>query len=90
MDPQIIVDLVAQGVLTILMVAAPPLLMGLGVGILVSVFQAVTSIQEQTLAFVPKIAAVFLSLVIWGNWMVSQLQNFMYDVFSQISEIMRS
>ena len=87
MDPQVIIDLVALGVTTILLVAAPPLLMGLGVGILVSIFQAVTSIQEQTLAFVPKIAGVFLSLVIWGNWMLAQLMGFMTEVFSQMSQL---
>ncbi|MCL2702295.1 MAG: flagellar biosynthesis protein FliQ [Defluviitaleaceae bacterium] len=87
MDPQIIVDLVAQGVITILMVAAPPLIMGLSVGIIVSIFQTVTSIQEQTLAFVPKIAAVFLSLVIWGNWMIERLQGFMTYAFASIAQM---
>ena len=85
MDQQLIIDLVAQGVITILKVSAPPLLMGLGIGILVSIFQTVTSIQEQTLAFVPKIAGVFLSLVIWGNWMLSQLRAFMEYAFESIA-----
>ena len=89
MDPQIVIDLVAQAVMTILMVSAPPLLMGLGVGIIVSVFQAVTSIQEQTLAFVPKIAAVFLSLVIWGNWMITRLQRFMEYAWNALAEMPR-
>jgi flagellar biosynthetic protein FliQ len=85
MDSQIIIDLVSRGVYTILTVAAPPLLMGLGMGILVSIFQTVTSIQEQTLAFVPKIMMVFLSLVIFGNWMLRQLSGFMEYAFESIA-----
>ena len=87
MDPQIVIDIVAQGVLTILLVAMPPLLSGLAVGLIVSIFQTITSIQEQTLAFVPKIAAVFLSLVIWGNFMLRQLQGFMSFAFDSIAQI---
>ena len=89
MDPQIVIDLVAQAVFTILKVSAPPLIMALGVGLVVSIFQAVTSIQEQTLAFVPKIAAVFLSLVIWGTWMLTQLREFMHYAFELLSEAPR-
>ena len=89
MDQQIVIELIAQAVFTILKVAAPPLIMGLSVGVIVSIFQAVTSIQEQTLAFVPKIAAVFLSLVIWGNWMIGELQGFMHYAFDLISEVQR-
>jgi len=88
MDHQLVLDLVAGGVFTILKVAAPPLIMGLSIGILVSIFQAVTSIQEQTLAFVPKIAGVFLSLVIWGDWMLTQLESYMSEVFWALREIM--
>ena len=51
-------------------VAAPVLLVSLVVGLLISIFQTVTSIQEQTLTFVPKIIAVFLSLILLGNWML--------------------
>jgi len=89
MDTQLIIDLVANGVLTILMVAAPPLIMGLSIGIIVSIFQTVTSIQEQTLSFVPKIAGVFLSLVIWGNWMLGRLMAFMEYAFESIAFLQR-
>lgn len=85
-----VTDLVTSAVLTVLKVSAPPLLMGLAVGILVSIFQAVTSIQEQTLAFVPKIAAVFLSLVIWGQWMLTQLTDFMQtEIFATFKDFIK-
>ena len=82
-------DLVTTAVFTILKVAAPPLICGLSVGIIVSIFQTVTSIQEQTLAFVPKIAAVFLSLVIWGNWMLGQLTGFMSYALESVAYMQR-
>jgi flagellar biosynthetic protein FliQ len=89
MDTQLIIELVATAVLTILKVAAPPLITGLTVGLTVSLFQTITSIQEQTLSFVPKIAGVFLSLVIWGNWMLNQLRGFMEYAFDSIAYIPR-
>jgi flagellar biosynthetic protein FliQ len=89
LDVQLVIDLVAYGVFTILKVAAPPLICGLSVGVIVSIFQTVTSIQEQTLAFVPKIAAVFLSLVIWGNYMINELTGFMTYAFESIAYMHR-
>ena len=72
-----IIELVRQAILTVFYVSAPPLLMGLAVGVLISMFQTVTSIQEPTLAFVPKIIAVLLSLVLFGNFMIGKLADFM-------------
>ena len=71
-----IIELVRQAVMTVFYVSAPPLLMGLVVGLIVSVFQTVTSIQEPTLAFVPKIVAVLLSLILFGDFMLSKLADF--------------
>ena len=76
MTQEIVLDIVREGLLTILSVALPPLLMGLVVGLTVSIFQAVTSIQEQTLAFIPKILAVLGSIIIFGPFMMSQLTGF--------------
>ncbi len=81
MDQETIREIVALGVTTILKCSAPPLIMGLVVGLAVSIFQAITSIHEATLAFIPKIAAVFLSLIIWGNWILTQLTEYMSYVF---------
>lgn len=88
MGEQQILTITANAILTIIYVSAPPLLMGLTVGVLVSIFQTVTSIQEPTLAFVPKILAVFLSLVIFGPWMLSLLQTFIVNLYSSIPELM--
>ena len=65
----------------ILLLSAPMLLIGLVVGLIVSIFQATTQIQEATLAFVPKIVAVLLSMVIFGPWIISTLVNFTRNLF---------
>ncbi len=70
-------------------VAAPVLLVSLVVGLLISIFQTVTSIQEQTLTFVPKIIAVFLSLILLGNWMLGELSGFMVELWSDFSRYVR-
>ena len=76
-----------SGVFQILMLAAPVLLIGMAVGLVVSIFQATTSIQEQTLTFVPKITAILLSLVFFGPWMLSSLTQFTLRLFARIPEI---
>lgn len=70
-------------------VAAPVLLVSLVVGLVISIFQTVTSIQEQTLTFVPKIIAVFLSLILLGNWMLGELSGFMVELWSDFSRYVR-
>lgn len=69
----------------IIKVAVPVLLVSLIVGLLISIFQTVTSIQEQTLTFVPKIIAVFLTLIVLGNWMLNELSGFMVTLWSDFS-----
>lgn len=71
-----IINIGRDAVLTVLMVASPMLISGLVVGLLVSLFQATTQIQEQTLAFIPKIVAVLLAAVIFGAWMLRTLVEF--------------
>lgn len=73
----------------VIKVAAPVLLVSLAVGLLISIFQTVTSIQEQTLTFVPKIVAVFLSLIVLGNWMLTELAGFMTELWSDFSRYVR-
>ena len=82
-----VIAIFRSGVLQILMLAAPVLLIGMGVGLIVSVFQATTSIQEQTLTFVPKIAAILLSLFVFGPWMFSSLTQFTLRIFQTIPEM---
>lgn len=69
----------------IIKVAAPLLLVSLIVGLIVSIFQTVTSIQEQTLTFVPKILAIFLTMMLLGNWILTQIVEFMNRLWSNFS-----
>ena len=77
--------LAQDSVRTVLFAAAPLLLISLLVGLIVSVIQAVTQIQEATLAFVPKIIAVFLSLLIFGPWILSLITEFASGLLSNIN-----
>ena len=88
MTQERILDLVQMTVLTVVSASAPPLIMGLTVGILVSMFQTITSIQEPTLAFVPKILAVLLSLVIFGSFIMSTLQEYMINLYGMIPDLL--
>lgn len=76
MNTQMVVDLGSQTLQLILILSAPILASGLIVGLAVSIFQAVTSIQEQTLAFVPKIVVVFVALIVFLPWMMRTMLSF--------------
>ena len=84
MGQEVILEVMQTAILTVILVAAPPLLLGLAVGLVVSLFQAITSIQEATLAFVPKILAVFLALIIFGAWMINLLMDFVEELYNSI------
>jgi flagellar biosynthesis protein FliQ len=81
------VDLVRSSVFQILIMAAPMLLIGMGVGLIISIFQATTSIQEQTLTFVPKIAAILLALAIFGPWLFTSIREFTLRIFESIPDM---
>jgi flagellar biosynthetic protein FliQ len=87
MTPDTVIKLAEQAIYMIIILSAPMLLIALAVGLIVSVFQAMTQIQEQTLAFVPKILAVFLSLVLFGPWMLTILLDFTRDLFQQLPQL---
>ncbi len=80
-----VVAIASQALFLVIKVAAPILLISLIIGLIISIFQTVTSIQEQTLTFVPKIIAVFLSLMLLGNWMLTELSGFMITLWSNFS-----
>jgi flagellar biosynthetic protein FliQ len=67
-----------------LMVSAPLLLVALIIGLIVSIFQAATQINEQTLSFIPKLVGVFVTLVIAGPWMITIMTDYMRNVFSNL------
>lgn len=77
--------LAQDSIRTVLFTAAPMLLISLAVGLTVSVIQAVTQIQEATLAFVPKIVAVFLSMLIFGPWIIKLITEFTEGLLNNIN-----
>jgi len=79
-----VIGLAGQAIYGVLKISAPMLLSGLLVGLLVSIFQATTQIQEQTLAFVPKIIAVLISLLIFGPWVLNTLVGFTYSILDNL------
>ena len=85
MNPQDVMTLGQQALYTGGLVAAPMLIAALVVGLVISVLQAATQINEQTLSFIPKLLAVFGSLVIAGPWMISILTDFMQRTFTSIA-----
>lgn len=78
-----------QAIYTIIKCAAPMLLVSLCVGLAVSIFQTVTSIQEQTLTFVPKVLAIFLSLIIMGHWIMDNMVEFMTSLWTDFNRFTR-
>lgn len=85
-----VMDITSQALFLIIKVSLPVLLVSLCVGLAVSIFQTVTSIQEQTLTFVPKIVCVFLSLILFGNWMMTAMVEFMTSLWSNFGMYMGS
>ncbi len=81
MSGDLVIQLGQEALMIVLLVSAPMLGLGLTVGLMVSVFQATTSIQEQTLAFIPKIIAVFVAILIFGPWMLSVMVEFFTGIF---------
>lgn len=80
-----ILDIAKDAIYTIIITAAPLLIISLIVGLIVSIFQTVTSIQEQTLTFVPKILAVFIGLMLIGSWMLNNMTDFITRLWSDFS-----
>jgi flagellar biosynthetic protein FliQ len=84
MTPESVMTLGRQGVEVTLMLAAPLLLAALGIGLMVSIFQAATQINEMTLTFIPKMVGIFVMLVVAGPWMITIITDFMRQVFTSI------
>ena len=84
------VTAVAQtAIFTIIKCAAPLLLVSLCVGLIVSIFQTVTSIQEQTLTFVPKVLAIFIGLMLMGHWIMNNMVEYMTQLWTNFSVYIR-
>ncbi len=84
-----VVQIANQALYLIIKTSAPVLLVSLVIGLVVSIFQTVTSIQEQTLTFVPKIIGVFLAIMLLGGWMLNNISDFMTQLWSDFSIYIR-
>jgi flagellar biosynthetic protein FliQ len=89
MENEFAIEVVNQAIRVTLMLAAPMLLAALFVGVLVSIFQAVTQINEQTLSFIPKILVIIAALVIFSPWMMETMVTYTQDLFTSIPELIR-
>ena len=84
MTGEMIVGIAESSIAVILMTSGPLLIVALVTGLSVSIFQATTQIQEQTLAFVPKIVAVLVGIIFFGPWMISRVTSFAADIFGNL------
>ena len=85
MTADVVIDIAREVVWVIVKTSAPMLIVSLVVGLIISIFQTITSIQEQTLTFVPKIIAVFVGLMIFGSWILTNLTEFVTTLWSNFS-----
>ncbi len=90
MDQNTVVNLASQAMTVALKIGGPMLIVGLVIGLVVSIFQAVTSIQEATLTFIPKIIGIGLLIVILGPWMLQQIVSYTADLFNAIPTMVGS
>lgn len=89
MSPDFVLDIGKQALIMVLLLASPMLLLGLAVGVLISILQSVTQIQEMTLTFVPKIVATVLALIFFGPWMLRLLMSFSMQLLAQLPQLAR-
>ena len=89
MTPEFVVNFAQEAIKVTLYVSMPMLILGLIVGVAISIFQAVTQIQEMTLTFVPKILIVLVALLFFSSWMLEQLMNFTITTINQIPYYIR-
>ena len=88
MSPESVMNIGRSAMETILMVAGPLLLVALVVGLVISIFQAATQINEATLSFIPKLLGIMLTLLLAGPWMLSVLVDYMRQMLSNFSVLM--
>lgn len=89
MSTDIVIDIAREALWLIIKCSAPMLLISLIVGLIISIFQTVTSIQEQTLTFVPKVISIFIAIIICGGWIMDNIVNFMTRLFEDFSTYVR-
>jgi flagellar biosynthetic protein FliQ len=82
-----VIKILRESLMVVLIVSGPILGIGMIVGLIVAIFQTTTSIQEQTLTFVPKIVAIFGSIILFAAWIIRTLTNYTFNIFSMIEKI---
>lgn len=87
MTPETVMTIGRQALEIMMLVSAPMLLSALAAGLLVSIFQAATQINEMTLSFIPKLVVAFISMVVFGPWMIQELVDFTQRLFSSIPQL---
>ncbi|MDF2843279.1 MAG: putative rane protein [Herbinix sp.] len=85
MSELVVIDIARQALFLVLKASAPMLVVSLVVGLIISILQTVTSIQEQTLTFVPKLIAVFLIMMLTGGWILNSLKEFFLELLTNLS-----
>ena len=89
MTQDMAVQMGREALYMVMLISAPMLGLGLIVGVLVSIFQATTQIQEQTLAFVPKIIATFVAILVFGPWILGMLVDYIREILTSFSLVIR-
>ncbi|CCX88796.1 flagellar biosynthetic protein FliQ [Clostridium sp. CAG:590] len=89
MTTEVVIDIAREALWLIIKCSAPLLLVSLIVGLIISIFQTVTSIQEQTLTFVPKILSIFITIILCGGWIMNNIVEFMERLFQNFATYVR-
>lgn len=85
MSDEMIIKIMSDALIQVLLIGAPILGISMVVGLIISIFQTTTSIQEQTLTFVPKIVAIFAAIIIFASWIMNNMKNYTETLFSLLS-----
>jgi len=86
MIEEAVLDITSEALWTVMIVSAPLLIISLIVGLIVSIFQAITSIQEQTLTFIPKLIAIFIGIMIFGSFIINTVVGFMEELWGSFGD----
>jgi flagellar biosynthetic protein FliQ len=85
MSIELVNQIIKEALITVLLASAPALVIGLIVGLIISIFQAASQIQEVTLSFIPKIVAIFISLIVFGPWIINVVVKYTTNLLSNLS-----
>lgn len=89
MNPGVVLDIGREALMVTMIISAPLLIVSLLIGLIISIFQATTQIQEQTLTFVPKILAIFASMILFGPWMLTTMINYTQKLMLNINNFIK-